>query len=106
MTGNVYDLGSGHTMRYAAWSPDRDLNPQYADLPDVDRYCAIITHPRPDNGQPCEGAVTFDGPVQQQLSADRPRWTVEQWEPLTISPSVLCACGDHGYIRAGRWEPA
>lgn len=34
-------------------------------------------------------------------------WTVEQREPLTISPSVLCrACGRHGFIRGGRWCPA
>lgn len=44
--------------------------------------------------------------------ADRPAdmgysWTVEQDEPLTISPSLLCrACGHHGFIRGGRWVPA
>jgi hypothetical protein len=29
-------------------------------------------------------------------------------EPLTIKPSVLCpiGCGDHGYIRDGRWVTA
>ena len=31
--------------------------------------------------------------------------TVE-WEPLTISPSVLCQCGDHGFIRNGKWVVA
>ena len=27
-------------------------------------------------------------------------------DPLTISPSLLCRCGDHGFIREGRWIPA
>jgi Family of unknown function (DUF6527) len=49
--------------------------------------------------------------VQAQLSADKPRWQVESWEPLTISPSVLCSldkggCGAHGFIREGKWVPA
>jgi hypothetical protein len=26
-------------------------------------------------------------------------------EPLTLSPSVVCACGAHGYVKAGQWEP-
>jgi hypothetical protein len=36
-----------------------------------------------------------------------PRWTLEQAEPLTISPSILCGtCGHHGYIQDGQWVPA
>lgn len=27
-------------------------------------------------------------------------------DPLTISPSLLCRCGDHGWLRDGRWIPA
>ena len=102
---NVYTLGHGHLFRFVGWSPDRELNPQYDGIPDVDRYGAIITHSRPDNGEACEGMVTFDGEVQRQLSADRPRWTVVSWEPLTLTPSVLCQCGDHGYITNGEWVP-
>lgn len=34
-------------------------------------------------------------------------WTLVSLEPLTIEPSLECrACGHHGYIRNGRWEPA
>lgn len=34
-------------------------------------------------------------------------WLVEQAEPLTISPSLLCtACKRHGFIRNGLWVPA
>lgn len=24
-------------------------------------------------------------------------------QPLTLSPSVVCECGTHGFIRDGRW---
>lgn len=33
--------------------------------------------------------------------------TIEQRQPLTIAPSILCSdCGTHGFIRNGRWVPA
>ena len=38
------DLGDGHTLRFTCWKPDRELNPQYADLPDVERVGAIVSH--------------------------------------------------------------
>ena len=28
------------------------------------------------------------------------------YDPLTVAPSLLCACGDHGFIRDGKWVPA
>lgn len=34
-------------------------------------------------------------------------WQVEQVEPLTVSPSILChRCRVHGFIRNGQWLPA
>jgi hypothetical protein len=34
-------------------------------------------------------------------------WTVEQAQPLTLSPSILCrVCNLHGFIRDGKWVPA
>lgn len=61
------------------------------------------SHPAPD-GRECGGPVTFDVPEAEGLSG--PRWIVESWDPLTISPSVLCrTCGHHGWIKEGRWIP-
>jgi hypothetical protein len=114
MSSERIDLGHGHDLRFLAWQPDRDLNPQYAHLPDVERYGAIVSHElRPDDqlaecqerGR-CEGAVTFNGPVQAELEHGRDCWDVQSWEPLTCSPSLLCHCGDHGFIQQGRWVPA
>jgi hypothetical protein len=60
---------------------------------------------RASDGRECGGSVTFDVPEAEGLPC--PRWTVESWEPLTISPSVLCrTCGHHGFVRDGRWVPA
>lgn len=27
-------------------------------------------------------------------------------DPLTISPSLLCRCGDHGFVENGKWRAA
>lgn len=101
------DIGHDHAIEYSGWAPDRALNPQYAGVPDVEKYGLIDYHNRADNGKPCSGYVTFDGDVQRQVDPTSPKWTVESWEPLTLSPSLLCrACGDHGFIRGGKWVPA
>jgi hypothetical protein len=100
------DLGHGHSFTFSGWAPDRELNPQYAGVPDEERYGATIFHTDPQ-GQPCAGFVTFAGEVQRRIEPDRPNtWNVISWEPLTIEPSVLCSCGDHGFITGGRWIPA
>lgn len=103
----VFELGDEHWGAFTRWAPDRTLNPRSAHLPDVERYAMTIYHKRPDNGQPCAGAVTFAGAVQREIEPDKVHvWAVESWDPLTIAPSVLCGCGDHGFIREGRWVRA
>lgn len=102
----IIDLGSGHTGHYVGWAPDRELNTQYDGIPDVERYGLEIFHINPA-GQDCVGFVTFAGDVQRRIEPNRPNiWGVVSWDPLTIEPSVLCGCGDHGFIRGGRWIPA
>src|SRR5215213_283197 len=103
---DLIDLGEGHTCEFAQWAPDRDLNPHVADVPDEPRYALLIHHQNPA-GEGCAGMVTFAGDVQRRVEPDRPNvWDVQSWDPLTISPSVLCSCGDHGFIREGRWVRA
>jgi hypothetical protein len=99
------NLGHGHTLRYVCWRPDRELNPQYDGVPDVERYAAIVEHQTKD-GESCTGSITFAGDVQARIEPNRPVWTVESWDPLTVSPSLLCSCGDHGWVRGGRWVRA
>jgi hypothetical protein len=100
------DLGDDHALAFTSWKPDRELNPQYADLPDVERVGALVRHKRPDGGD-CWSAVHFDNPVAWRVFNPQSIWTVESWEPLTLRPSLLCrVCGDHGWIVQGRWKRA
>lgn len=33
-------------------------------------------------------------------------WRVESFDPLSLSPSLLCtSCGLHGFVRGGAWCP-
>ncbi len=101
------DLGDGHWLSFHGWHPDRSIQSnaeRYAGVPDVERWGAAVPH-RMVDGTLCGGFVTFDGEVQRQVHPGAPKWTVEAWEPLSLSPSLLCrACGDHGFIKGGRWQ--
>lgn len=101
------DLGDDHYLVFTRWAPD-DLPANRerfgVPLPVVEKYGAIIRHYKP-NGEMCEGCITFDGGWQRK-NGSAPTWTVESWEPLTCSPSLLCHCGDHGFIRGGKWVRA
>lgn len=61
-------------------------------------------HPHPTLAAPytCSGYVFFAGRPADTGDG----WTVEQDEPLTLSPSLLCReCQHHGYVTQGRWQP-
>lgn len=101
---NWQDIGHDILIAFAGWHPERDINPQYAHLPDVDKYCLLLGHQCKDRWTP--NGCTLDGPVSREIDAGRAGWQVESWEPLTLSPSLLCrSCGLHGFIREGRWVP-
>jgi hypothetical protein len=100
------DLGEDHALAFTSWKPDRELNPQWADLHDVERIGAIVRHKRADGGD-CWSGIYFDCPVAWRVFNPQSIWAVESWEPLTLSPSLLCRiCGDHGWIKEGKWVRA
>jgi hypothetical protein len=103
---DLTEIGHGVGYIFTAWAPDRELNPQYEGIADVDRYGLIYWHAAPD-GSECGGGLTFESKTASEIAPDAPKWTVESWEPLTLSPSILCrTCGHHGWIRNGEWVPA
>lgn len=107
MSTNI-DLGHDHTARPYVWDPDLELNPQFGGAPgspdDVVGY--IIDHPHPQTGGRCSGSITLDT-ERARFMGEEPRWQVVSLDPLHVEPSVLCkTCGDHGFIRDGRWQPA
>ena len=89
------DLGPGHSIAFCTHGPDVIVG-------------AIETHPDARNGEPCSGSIAFNVPeADAAYPPDRPRWTVECWDPLTLSPSIACrACGAHGWVREGKWVEA
>ena len=102
---HTIDLGHSHTWHFTRWAPDRLLNPQYDGMPDEDPHGGIIDHLTPA-GLLCRGVVTFDTPGARQRDPAGHFWRLVTLEPLTIEPSILCGCGDHGFVRQGKWEPA
>lgn len=88
------DIGHGHFMEWIRWAP-------------VDRAGVAIRHPSKKDGSPCMTAMYFDIPELRDQHLSRTVWQVQSMDPLTASPSLLClTCGDHGFIRDGRWVPA
>jgi hypothetical protein len=112
MSDDAVDIGLEHRMRYTQWAPDRELNPQYEGIPDVPKWGLLIEHPKKPGDEACGwddhciAAVTFESEVQHLVAPDRTVWQVQSWDPLTISPSIGCHCGDHGFIQEGRWVAA
>jgi hypothetical protein len=85
---NVVDLGGGYRYSFT----ERDGV----------RTGLIMEHPRPDNGETCNGAIDFEPHGTPSHS-----WKVESWDPLTLSPSLLCRlCGRHGFLRENKWVDA
>jgi hypothetical protein len=87
------DLGHDHTFTFT-WAQDGQI-----------KIGGIITHKKAD-GSLCDGSLWFDCEYVNQHFPNKPRWKIESMEPLTLSPSFLCHCGDHGYIRNGKWVVA
>lgn len=56
-------------------------------------------------GKWCTGVIQRRG--TEAPGSNRPTWRVLSEDPLTLDPSVKCAdCGNHGWIRDGRWQAA
>ena len=89
------DIGGGHSICFVEYKGD-----SRAGLTDY--------HQRPDGGGLCSGFITFESSAwAKEFTTPIPTWKVESWEPLTLSPSLLCrSCGDHGFIRQGKWVKA
>lgn len=87
--GDWLDIGDGNKIR-------RVFREGELDALDWDHGCT----------NPAEDFIPLrSGPAMGPFSAAA--WLIEQAEPLTISPSLLCtACQRHGWIKNGVWVPA
>jgi hypothetical protein len=92
---NWQDIGGGHEISF------------YVGEDDEIRIGLLDRHNKPD-GSRCNGpsSIPFDVPQNSHVP-DSARWQLVKAEPLTLSPSLLCQiCGDHGFIREGKWVVA
>ena len=104
------DLGLGYRLLWFTWEPDRSIPSnaeRYAGVADVPIAGATLWK-QIDGEWRSIGAMWFDMPEARAIPGFRHfAWQVESWEPLTLSPSILCReTGDHGFIRGGQWVPA
>lgn len=104
MTDFDIDLGSGFRAMWLPWSPDRSIPAnaeRFEGIPDVEKSMLLVKCPHG------EGGIHVDTPEVRAVFPHGPHWTVESWEPLTLSPSILrTECGCHGFIREGKWVAA
>ena len=90
---NVIDVGHGHTLTRLA-DADGSL------------YGFVDEHTSLKTGEPCSGSVCVN-PGPDDVKYNRDVWTMESEEPLSLTPSLLCTtCGEHGFVRDGKWVPA
>lgn len=103
------DLGEDH---YLSWTHQARID-QKEGRPTDERgpIGAIVSH-RLETGHYCFGSIMFDVPhLREELrirgtGQPAPLWKIEYMDPLTLSPSLMCACGDHGFVRDGKWVRA
>lgn len=100
------DLGDGHWLDWSTYMGEtcggiishvlscelkKKLKAEHGDLPWIEMNL-------------CQGAFTIKGTKGHQTESKRASWTLSgSYEKPTLSPSFLCHCGDHGFIREGKW---
>jgi len=73
-----------------------------------DTHAAIeVAHKTPSGADCLEFIAITDSAWSKEFKPG----TITTWEllskdPLTLSPSLLCGCGDHGFIQNGKWVKA
>lgn len=67
---------------------------------DTERGGALFIHRDKRNPEKwCIGGFQWRG-------ATGPNWTLVSMEPFHVEPSIHCfTCGEHGWIRDGKWIP-
>lgn len=91
---DTIDLGDDHVIVLTDYKGEKRVGGNVAHLTKDGCVCNQFI--------PFEGRAWANG-FQGRITT----WKVENDLPLTLSPSLLCrACGDHGFIRNGKWERA
>ena len=88
------DLGDGHTLQWSEWKGER--------------IGGIITHTKSDSPTgKCSGAFWISDAFLKENNRTAPIWKFNgDFNKPTLEPSFLCHCGDHGFVREGKWVRA
>jgi hypothetical protein len=89
------NLGDNHRIVFSGYEGEK-------------RVGGNVLHPPVEGKCDGQGWIAFEGRSwARAFNGKIATWKVESDEPFTISPSILCrACGDHGFIRDGKWVRA
>jgi hypothetical protein len=91
---NRLDIGDDHSLEFREWQGDT-------------MAIVVCHHLRPDGSACMHNAPIKGGAWDREFDGHIESWDLMQRDPLTIAPSLACrACGDHGFIRDGKWVRA
>lgn len=100
------DLGHGFSFSFTSWQPNRELNPQYEGIPDVEK-CGVLIF---KDGE-AVSSIYFDTPEVRRIPGTRHFWRLVSLDPLHVEPSLQMydkagKPSHHGFIRGGQWSYA
>lgn len=92
--GAWIDIGDNHHIRFVQYEGDL--------------RSGIDDKHLTKDGKECRGFLAIRGGAwDKSFNGSIASWDMLNADPLTLSPSVLCrVCGDHGFIREGKWVKA
>lgn len=94
----------GESEGWTVLDQDHLIRPVVETTDGEDQPAGWIEAHRNSDGQWCVGSMFRRG---ARTGEGRAQWDVVSEDPLTLTPSVLCRkCGNHGFIRDGRWVAA
>jgi hypothetical protein len=88
------DLGDGHWLDWSTYKGKR---------------CGGVIYHTSDKTESgiCSGAFWISDEYHKDCGRTGPVWSLSgTFEGPTLSPSFLCHCGDHGFVRDGKWVRA
>lgn len=89
-------LDDDHAVTWTVAHSDRQING------------GLLWHRVPENSLSATPGWCVGGfcTRQEGNTAGVPIWDLESIDPITLSPSILCGCGHHGFIKNGKWVQA
>lgn len=102
------DLGDDHYLRWSIYEGER-----CGGIISHKKTAALLAKQRTEADVPeavdefCYAAFTIKNSNFDRVYPGRTIWEFNNdFDKPTLTPSFLCHCGDHGFVRAGKWVRA